>query len=207
MSRNSNWFDLKSTTGPARWLKIGVLGLALLNLVALFLYVAPPGGSRRELRERQSALENNIRLRQMATERLKTVSAKVELGGEQTDKFSQQYFLPQRTAFAVLVGELFRLSSAAGLHEGQRTYTHEPIEGTDDLSLLTINANYQGSYADLMNFVNQVDHSDQLLILDTISATPQGQGTGVLNITSRFLAIVKDDGTPAPGAASVGGQP
>ncbi len=207
MFRNFDWFDLKSASGPARWLKVGVIGLGLLNLIGLYLYLAPPGGSRRELMEQKSSVESNIQVRRSATEQLKTVSTKVELGGEQTDKFAQQYFLPHRTAFAVLVGELFRLSSAAGLREGQRTYAQEPIEGTDDLSLLTINANYQGNYADLMNFVNQVDHSDQLLILDTISATPQQQGTGVLNITIRFLAIVKEDGTGTGVSAAVGGQP
>jgi hypothetical protein len=101
------------------------------------------------------------------------------------------------------MGELLRMSNAAGLHEGQRTYTQEPIEGTDDLTLLTINANYQGNYADLMKFLDQVDHSDQLLILDTLTATPQQQGTGVLNVVTRFLAVIQEDGSVI---STAGGQ-
>jgi Tfp pilus assembly protein PilO len=147
-----------------------------------------------------------IALHRGATERLKTVSAKVELGGAQTDRFAQTYFLPHRTAFGSLVSELLRMSTTAGLREGQRTYSQEPIEGTDDLTLVSINANYHGSYAELMKFVNEVDHSDQLLILDTLAATPLQQGAGgSLNVIMRFLAVVKDDGATAAGA--VGGQP
>jgi hypothetical protein len=58
-----------------------------------------------------------------------------------------------------------------------------------------------------MNFLNQVDRSDQLLILDTLSATPMQQGSGILNVTMRFLAIVKEDGTRLGAETSAGGQP
>jgi Tfp pilus assembly protein PilO len=125
----------------------------------------------------------------------------VQLGGDQTEQFAHKYFLPNRTAFATLLSELLRMSSAAGLREGQRTYSQEPIEGTDDLTLLTINANYQGNYTELMNFLNQVDRSDQLLILDTLTATPQQQGAGVLNVVTRFLAVIQEDGSLVAGPA------
>jgi Tfp pilus assembly protein PilO len=205
MSRNSDLRKFGGSTGLALWLRIGVAALALLNGVAIYLYIVPPGGSRHQLLDQEASIKRNIQLHHAATERLRTVSTKVELGGTQTDQFAQKYFLPHRTAYAVLIDELLRMSNAAGLREGQRTYSQEPIEGTDDLTLLTINANYQGSFADLMKFVNQVDHSDQLLILDTLTATPIQQGTGMLNVVTRFLAIVKEDGTAAGG--TLGGQP
>lgn len=204
MSKSFDWLNIGNATGPALWLKIGAGALALLNAVALFLYLAPPGGSRHDLLDQEASIRRNIQAHRISTERLKTVSAKVQLGGDQTEQFAGKYFLPNRTAFTVLIGELMRMSNAAGLREGQRTYSQEPIEGTDDLTLLTINANYQGNYADLMNFLNQVDHSDQLLILDTLTATPQQQGTGVLNVVTRFLAVIREDGSTT--GAIRGGQ-
>jgi hypothetical protein len=99
------------------------------------------------------------------------------------------------------------MSSAANLREGQRSYSREPIENTDDLDLLTINANYEGDYSSLMKFVNEIDISDQLLILDTLSATPLQQGAGILNMQMRFLAVVKGDGTRLDGKQAAGGQP
>jgi Tfp pilus assembly protein PilO len=195
MSRNFDWLKPNGASGPAFWLKIGAGVLGLLNVVALFLYIAPPGGSRHQLIDQEDSIRRNIQTHKISTERLKTVSAKVQLGGDQTEQFAHKYFLPNRTAFATLMSELLRMSNAAGLREGQRTYSQEPIEGTDDLTLLTINANYQGNYTELMNFLNQVDHSDQLLILDTLTATPQQQGAGVLNVVTRFLAVIQEDGS------------
>lgn len=202
MSRLFSWFSQAS--GLAFWLRTALGMLAVLNLVAIYLYISPPGGSRRDLVEQDSSIQRNIQIHRLATERLKTVSAKVQLGGQQAEQFAQLYFLPSRTSFAVLVDELLRMSNASGLHEGQRTYSQEPIEGTDDLTLLSINASFQGNYADLMKFVNQVDYSNQLLILDTLTAVPQQQGSGLLNIVARFLAVEKDDHVLASNLAGGG---
>lgn len=204
MSKAIDWLNLNGAGGPAFWLKVTAGVLVLLNAVALFFYLAPPGGSRHQLVEQEDSIRRDIKAHKVSTERLKAVSAKVQLGGDQTEQFARKYFLPNRTAFATLMSELLRMSSAAGLREGQRTYSPEPIEGTDDLTLLTINANYQGNYTELMNFLNQVDRSDQLLILDTLTATPQQQGTGVLNVVTRFLAVIQEDGSVT--GATAGGQ-
>ena len=66
---------------------------------------------------------------------------------------------------------------------------------------MTINANYQGTYADLMKFVHQVDHSNRLLILDQMTASPQQQGASDLNVVTRFLVIVKDEPNLTTGGA------
>lgn len=207
MSRNFDLLNFKGASGPALWLKIVIAILVVLNLGAIYFYFAPPGGSRRQLTEQDASIRRESGVRLEAANRLKVISQKVQLGGEQTSRFAKQYFIPNRMAFSVLVGELLRMSSAAGLHEGQRAYSQEPIEGTDNLNLLTINANYSGSYDQLMNFLNQVDRSDQLLILDTLSATPMQQGSGTLNVTMRFLAVLKEDGTQLGSQAAAGGQP
>ena len=207
MSRDFDFLNFKGSSGPAFWLRIVLVGLAVLNLAAIYFYVAPPGGSRRELASQDESLQRETQVRLQAANRLKLVSQKVQLGGEQTSQFAQQYFLPSRVAFAELVGELLRMSGKAGLNEGQRTYSQEPVEGTDDLNLLTINANYSGTYGSLMSFLNEVDHSNQLLILDSLAATPLQQGTGVLNVSTRFLAIVKEDGTRIEAPPPAGGRP
>ena len=207
MSRDFNFLNFKGTSSQALWLKIGLVSLAALNILAVYFYIAPPGGSRRDLTAQDTSIRHESQIRLVAANRLKVVSQKVQIGGEQTNRFAQQYFLPNRMAFAVLVGELLRMSTVAALREGQRTYSQEPIEGSEDLNLLTINANYSGTYGSLMTFLNEVDHSGQLLILDTLSATPLQEGTGILNVTMRFLAVVKDDGTLPGTQPANGGRP
>ncbi len=206
MSRNFS-FSLNGIRGPGTRLRTLAIVLGVLNAVAIYFYIAPPGGSRRDLLSQEAQIRSDIEVHRIAALRLKTVSQKVELGGEQTEQFAGQYFLPRRTAFATIVSELLRISSAAGIHERERSYSEDPIEGTDDLTLLTVNSSFQGTYADLMNLVNQVDHSSLLLILDSLSATPQQEGAGLLNVQMRFLAVIHEDGSAVPGSASTGGRP
>ena len=76
----------------------------------------------------------------------------------------------------------------------EHAYATEPIEGSDSLSLMTITANYEGTYANLMRFVHEIDRSPRMLIVEALSAAPQ-QGTGTLSISMKLDAFVRDDGS------------
>jgi Tfp pilus assembly protein PilO len=207
MPRNFDWLKPRAdgTRSSMFWLQVAIGGLILLNAIALFLYFVPPGGTRRELARQETQLHREIDVRRAATHRLKTISQKVELSGDETQQFEATYFLPRRTAFASIVSELIRMSNAAQLRAREASFTQDPVEGTDDLTLVTVSSNYEGTYTDLVHFLKQVDQSPQFLILDTLNATPQQQGSGVLNISLRFLAIVHEDGSTLPANASAGG--
>src|SRR6185437_8909026 len=90
MSRNFN-FSLSGIRGPGARLRVLAIVLAVLNAAAIYFYIAPPGGSRRDLHHREAEIRSDIGLHQLATQRLKSVSQKVELGGEQTDQFACEY--------------------------------------------------------------------------------------------------------------------
>ena len=208
MPRNFEWLKPRAdgTRSPAFWLQAAIVALLLMNAVAIFLYFVPPGGTRRELAREETEIHREIDVRRAAAHRLKSISQKVELSGDETEQFEAKYFLPRRMAFSTIVSELLRMSNAAQLHTREGSFTQEPVEGTDDLTLVTINSNYQGTYTDLVHFLAEVDKSPQLLILDTLNATPQQQGSGVLNVSLRFLAIVREDGSALPANAPIGGR-
>ena len=52
----------------------------------------------------------------------------------------------------------------------------EPVEGSDTLDMLQISANFEGTYPDLVHFMNLLDKSDRLLIIESLNATPQQSG-------------------------------
>jgi hypothetical protein len=70
----------------------------------------------------------------------------------------------------------------------------EPIEGSDDLAMMIITGNYEGTYADLMEFINRLDRSSRLLIIESLNATPQQGGAGVLTVNMKLDAFVRHDG-------------
>jgi hypothetical protein len=188
--------------GAGFWLRVTGGVLALLNCVALFLYLDPPGGTQRELAQQSLQVRHEIAATRASAVRLKTVAANVQLGNRQSSAFEAIYFLPRRTAYQRVIGELQRMAAASGLQEGDRVYSEEPIEGTADLTLLNIAANnYQGTYDNLMHFLYEVDKSPMLLMLDTLLASPQQAG-GRVTASLRFQAVIQEDATLA-----LGGRP
>lgn len=204
MPRN---FDLGSLTrgvdrsSPRFWLQAVMGLLALANAVALFLYFAPPGGTRQELLALSQQLQRQIISTRAAATRLQSVSGKVQTGSEQAQEFANKYFLPQRVAYDRIISEIQRMAKESGTQPREGVFSEEPIEGSPDLSLLNITSSYEGNYDNLMRFLYQADKSPLLLMLDTLQAAPQQKGQQI-NASIRFQAIVRED---APAIA--GGQP
>lgn len=200
--------------GPRFWLQVGGIVLALLNGIALFLYVDPPGGSRKELEQDRLQVRNQIILARAKALRVKNAATKVQDGSTESAIFELKYFLPKRKAYAAMIAEIQKIASAAGFEERDAQWTEEPIEGTADLSLLNCTASFEGTYPNLMRFLYQVDQSPMLLILENMQAAPQ-QKSGQIAASIRFQTIIEEEtsGDVAAGAPSgaapvegVGGQ-
>jgi hypothetical protein len=195
-------------TGPtlnARfWFLAGGAALLAANLVLLFLTLFPPGGSEAELASRRDQLRTEIRLARVSTNRLHTVSGKVESGSKQAIDFETQYFLPERQAYSAIMAEIQRIAKETSVEEREAVYSKEPIEGSDDLSILNAGVRFRGTYANLMRFLNEADKSPMLLMIDTVRATPEQRG-GQIDAEIRFQAVIHDD--QALVNAPIGGQP
>jgi Tfp pilus assembly protein PilO len=194
MPSSFNWRPLgswKSRGGQYFWLRMTLGVLALLNAVALFLYFAPPGGSRRELTMESQSLKASIAAARGRSVRLKTISEKVQMGGEQALDFESRFIFPKRLAYESIISEIQRMAQAANLAERDGQWTEEPIEGTADLSLLTNTVNFAGPYTSLMRFLHEVDRSPKFLMLDTLTATPQKPGEVLAQ--ARFQAVIREE--------------
>jgi Tfp pilus assembly protein PilO len=202
MRRTFNWQALKVSSGdrgPRFWLQLAGIVLAVLNCAALFFYLYPVGGSREELTYQSQQVRAQIGAARTRENRLATIAAKVQLGSTECANFEATYFLPKRHAYESVVTAIQDMAKGSGLQERDTVYTEEPIEGTADLNLLNITGNYEGTYENLMKFVNAVDRSPMLLMLDQLQAAPQQRG-GMINSSIRFQAIVREDQTVLLGA-------
>ena len=196
-----------ATQGAGFWLQVTAAALLFLNLIALYFYFAPPGGSRRELTAQSAQIHRQMLASRFAAQRLETVSGKVQLAGTQTTVFESKYFLAGREAYRKMFSDFEKLTHEAGLQQRDAVVTEEPIEGSKDLTLLNLSVNLEGTYSDLTHFLYAVDHTPSLLILDTLNAAPQ-QGTERLNLAVKFLTVMREApagapiATPAPPAAA-----
>ncbi|HSB14693.1 MAG TPA: type 4a pilus biogenesis protein PilO [Bryobacteraceae bacterium] len=170
-----------------------VLGLLLIaNLVAAAAVFKPWGGSPEDLQRQLAQLSSDAAKRETSLAHLRKLVTTVEKTRSDANKFLEQYFLARRSAYSTILGELAELAEKSGVKMKEHSFVTEPIEGSDTLGMMVITGNYEGAYADIVKFVNQIDRSPRFLTIDTLQATPQ-QGQGVLNVNMKLNVFVREE--------------
>ena len=173
---------------------IGVLLLA--NLVVAVIAFKPFGGSADDLRREEASLRGQLAALQGKVTGGKRLASKVDTARREGDQFLAKYVTERRVLSSTVAEELVRMAKDAGGSYLPITMNAEPIEGSDTLWMLTINAGYQGTYANLSRFVNLVDKSPLFLIIENMQLAPQQSGQN-LNVSVKLLTFFRDQ----PGAS------
>lgn len=176
-----------------RFIVRAALGVLLAaNVIAAALVMFPPGGSAEELDRQLASLQMQVMQGRAKLERTRAHAAAVESGRKEGDQFMGNYFLGRRTAYTTLVSELNEAATASKIKPRGDAYSTEPIDGSDTLSMMTITANFEGPYKDVLNFVHAIDKSPRLLIIESLSAAPQ-QGSNILTVSMKLDTFVQED--------------
>jgi len=170
-----------------------VLGMLLLaNLAAAAMLFHPWSGSPDELQQQLVQLRREVQQREAAVQRLETLVSTVEKTRVDSGQFFSQYFLAGQTAYSPVLDEIRTLADGAGVKAKDHSFDVEPIEGSETLSMMNITGNYEGTYADLIQFVNAIDRSPRFLTIERLQAAPL-QSQGLLNINLRINAFVRGE--------------
>jgi hypothetical protein len=186
-------FNAWPPNNPRAVIRLGLGVLVAANLVAAYFVVRPIGGSAEELSQQALEMHSQIRQQQGVLERTRVLVSKIESGRGEGDQFMSGYFLPRRPAYSIIVGELNDLAGQAKITSRDSAWALEPVEGSDTLDMLQISANFEGTYPDLVHFMNLLDKSNRLLIIESLNATPQQTG-GRLNVMLKLDTFVQEDG-------------
>jgi type IV pilus assembly protein PilO len=180
-----------------------VLGVLLVaNIFAAWTVVSPVGGSSEELEAQIAGVRVQIEQRRTAVERLRNINSRVEQGRTATDEFMLSHFMTRRTASSTIVSEIIRVAKESGMRAKEHAFAFDPIEGTEDLTIMTVTGSYEGTYGDLLQFINRLDKSPRFLIVDTLTATPV-QGSGNLTVSIKMNTFVREEsGNLAPAATA-----
>ena len=194
---------LKSFSGrfknPQFVLRVVVGVLLAANLVAAGILLFPPGGSAEDLQKQLVSLESQATTKRALLEKTRANLARVESGRSEGDLFLSSYFLPVRDRSEILLTQLGNAAKDSKIKEKDRSISMEPVDGSDTLSMMSVVANYEGTYSDLLHFVHEIDRSSSLMIIESLSAAPQA-GTNILSISMKVDTFVRDDGTGGGGA-------
>ena len=187
-------FNAWPPNNPRALIRLGLGVLAVANVAALYFVIRPIGGSAQELAQQALDMRSAIRQQQGVLERTRVLASKIESGRGQGDKFMLSYFLPRRTANSTILAELNDLAGQAKITSRDSAINIEAVDGSDTLDMMQITANFEGLYPDLIHFINLLDKSDRLLIIESLNATPQQSG-GRLNVMLKLDTFVQEDGS------------
>jgi type IV pilus assembly protein PilO len=206
MLKDSDWLQLRRRLREPRVALRLIIGLLLAaNLVAVWAVMRPPGGSAEQLEEQIAQVSAEIQQRRTTVERLKQRLEQVEKARAASEAFLNTYFLNRRMAYSTIVAELMRAAKESGIRPKEHAIQSEAIEGSDNLSMMTITANYEGTYRDLLEFVNRIDRSPKFLIIEQLVAAPQQSG-GLLSVSVKLHAFVRESAAgsaPLPSGGDV----
>jgi Tfp pilus assembly protein PilO len=185
--------------------RAGLAVLLLANAAAVALVLKPWASSAGELDQQEAALRRQLVQKQATIRRLEGLVSKVEAARGDGDRFMDQYLMSERTVSSTLVADLFEMSRKAGIRQREASYSFEPVEGSDAIQKATITATYEGTYADLIHFLNLLDRSPRFLILESLGAAPQQSGLA-LGVTLKLDAFVREGGAPPTSAELQAGE-
>lgn len=170
-----------------------VLGVLLaVNLVAAVVAFKPFGGSADDLRREQGQLRAQLQQLEMRLAAGRRLVEKVEAARSEGDQFIARYFMDEPTTSATIMTELTETAKTAGIRMGQAQFNREPIEGSDNLFMLTAQVGFDGTYGSLTKFVNLLDKSPRFMIIENMQANaPQQQAGQSLNVTLKVDSFVR----------------
>jgi Tfp pilus assembly protein PilO len=151
----------------------------------------PFGGSAADLESELSSLRHQVIQTQANVQTMRLLAGKMDSARAATDSFMQNYFMDRRTASSAIVSELTRTAKESGMRNRGEAFVFEAVEGSDNLSMMTITANYEGTYGDLIQFVNRLDKSPRFLILAQLAAAPQPNGN-LLTVAIKAHTFVRE---------------
>jgi hypothetical protein len=193
MPRN---FDLGvwPPNNPRAIIRLGLGMLIAANLVAGYFVIRPIGGSPADLRQQEQEMRTQIHQQQGILDRTKTLAGKIEIGRGEGDKFMNKYFLPRRTAYSTIMSDVNDLASQAKVTAKESSNSIDEVEGSDTLQRMQVTANFEATFDNLIHFVNLLDKSALLMIIESLNATPQQDGKR-LNVMLKLDTFIREDGS------------
>ncbi|HEY6393344.1 MAG TPA: GspMb/PilO family protein [Bryobacteraceae bacterium] len=180
---------------PRAIIRLGLGLLVAANLVAGYFAIRPIGGSPADLRQQEQEMRTQIHQQQGILDRTRTLAAKIEIGRGEGDKFMNKYFLPRRTAYSSIMSNLNDLASQSKVTPKESSNIIEEVEGSDTLQRMQVTANFEATFDNLIRFVNLLDKSNRLMIIESLNATPQQDGKR-LTVLLKLDTFVREDGSP-----------
>ena len=164
--------------------------LAAFNALFWLLAVQPLENREAEKQTLIAALDSQVKQKREGLARLRGSTEKVATATVTGDELLGSLTFERRRAFSQLLTELGETAQESGVEIRETDYSSEEVEGNETYGVISITANFRGSYASLVRFLNLLDRSDAFLIVERLGARPR-EDTADLQISMRIDTFVR----------------
>jgi type IV pilus assembly protein PilO len=138
------------------------------------------------------AAMNSRRIEEKQLVHSRVLASNIDKGKADGEHFLASYMTSRRVTYSTVLGELTETAKNAGMQKTAATIALDPIEGSEDLDMMSISVNLEGTYAQLMKFVNLLDRSPRFLLIEQLTVTPRAK-SDILSVNVKLDTFVKDD--------------
>jgi Tfp pilus assembly protein PilO len=176
-----------------RRLLLPVLALLGLNGLVLATYTLPRTFQVRSATARAEEVRKELAREREATAVLRRQAEAIRGNETDTARFYREFVVGSRAELIPLLEDIDHMATEPGLKPSARTYQLEDVKGADLTRVMVLLA-VEGSYHQLVGFLDRVERSKHFLTIDRIGLTA-GSATGSPSLKVELSAYLK--GKPA----------
>jgi Tfp pilus assembly protein PilO len=153
---------------------VAVLGLNLLVLVA---FTVPRSWRLSRVASRAGSLREEVARERALTAALKARVDAASSNTKDVDRFFKEMVQRREESLLPTLQEIEAMAHQPGLVAGRRGYTREPIKGVA-LTRVAIKIPLEGSYQNLVGFLEKVERGKRFLTVDKIALSQKSEDRG-----------------------------
>jgi Tfp pilus assembly protein PilO len=150
-----------------------VVGLLALNALVFAAYTVPRGLQVRNATARAAEARKSLDEARQATAALRRQAETIRSNATDTQRFYQDLVVGGRAELLPLLEDIDRMATEPGLKPSARTYNLEEVKGAD-LTRVRVQLAVQGSYEQLLGFLDRVERSERFLTIDRVDLNAGG---------------------------------
>lgn len=158
--------------GSRRKFKLAIMVMLAADLVAAAVLLSPLVGSAESRRLEMNQLSAELRKKSREVEPLIGIDKKVVLAKDQISQFYRDRFAARDSDIAE---ELGKLASESGVRIQQAKYKQDNPENPGIVPV-EIEGDFSGDYLQLVRFINALERSKLLFMVDSISLASETAG-------------------------------
>jgi Tfp pilus assembly protein PilO len=152
-----------------------------VNALGLAVWTVPRTLRLRNAAVRAAAARVEVARQREATARLRERADAIRANGGDLERFYAKVVGPERAELLPTLEEIEDMARSPGLKPGHRSFTRDEVKDAP-LEKVTILLPLEGSYAQLVGFLREVERSRHFLAVDRISMRSQRDGGADLQV-------------------------